>query len=294
MTIKQVTGRVKYRADYASERLTFDPGGMARAGAQLLALDTRVIYDWDGETWVIPVPQGGGGMEQHGNEWHTPDFLEGNTTITPATKTKITYDAKGLVTAGADATPQDVGAEPAGAVATHASVATGIHGVGASTVESASGSASKVSAHAGVTSAVHGFDSSGNAPAQAHGNTRHTSTFVTQTEIDSSITVHAGAADPHTGYQKESEKAAANGYAGLDATVKVPTIQLGGAGADNTKYLRGDQTWVTPTAAAADPSYSPGSFTVATETSRTYGNHLKLTTTQRATVQGTGRLRVIN
>lgn len=32
---------------------------------------------------------------------------------------------------------------------------------------------------------------------------------------------------------------------------KVPTSQLGGSGADNTKYLRGDQTWTAPTASAA-------------------------------------------
>jgi hypothetical protein len=39
-----------------------------------------------------------------------------NTAITGATKTKITYDAKGLVTAGADATAADVGALPTSAV----------------------------------------------------------------------------------------------------------------------------------------------------------------------------------
>lgn len=60
------------------------------------------------------------------------------------------------------------------------------------------------------------------------------------------IATHEAAADPHTGYQKESEKAAASGYASLDAGTKVPTAQLGGAGADGTKFLRGDQTWATP------------------------------------------------
>jgi hypothetical protein len=42
----------------------------------------------------------------------------------------------------------------------------------------------------------------------------------------SQVSAHAGAADPHTGYQKETEKAAANGYASLDATAKVPFGQL--------------------------------------------------------------------
>lgn len=41
---------------------------------------------------------------------------------------------------------------------------------------------------------------------------------------------------------------------------------------------------------AGDPSYSPGSFTVATETGRLLIKRLTLTTTQRATLQGTSRL----
>lgn len=40
------------------------------------------------------------------------------------------------------------------------------------------------------------------------------------------VTAHAAAADPHTGYQKESEKATASGYASLDGSTKVPIAQL--------------------------------------------------------------------
>jgi hypothetical protein len=40
------------------------------------------------------------------------------------------------------------------------------------------------------------------------------------------LATHAGASDPHTGYQKESEKAAASGYASLDGSTKVPIAQL--------------------------------------------------------------------
>lgn len=57
---------------------------------------------------------------------------------------------------------------------------------------------------------------------------------------------HLAAADPHTGYQKESEKGAASGYASLDSSTKVPTTQLGGAGATSSLFLRGDQTWADP------------------------------------------------
>lgn len=42
-----------------------------------------------------------------------------------------------------------------------------------------------------------------------------------------------------------------------------------------------------------DVSYSPGSFTIATETSKTLGKTIKLTTDQRITIEGTGRLRII-
>lgn len=40
------------------------------------------------------------------------------------------------------------------------------------------------------------------------------------------IAAHNAAADPHTGYQKESEKGAANGYASLDGSTLVPAAQL--------------------------------------------------------------------
>jgi hypothetical protein len=63
-------------------------------------------------------------------------FMLPNAPIIGATKTKITYDAKGLVTSGADATYSDVGAEAAGATSTHAGLTTGVHGVGASTIAS--------------------------------------------------------------------------------------------------------------------------------------------------------------
>jgi hypothetical protein len=41
------------------------------------------------------------------------------------------------------------------------------------------------------------------------------------------VTAHASAADPHAGYQKESEKGQASGYAGLDGSALVPLAQLG-------------------------------------------------------------------
>lgn len=52
--------------------------------------------------------------------------------------------------------------------------------------------------------------------------------------------------------EQTANKGAANGYASLDTGAMVPTAQIGGTGADGTKFLRGDRTWATvPTAADA-------------------------------------------
>jgi hypothetical protein len=78
------------------------------------------------------------------------------------------------------------------------------------------------------------------------------------------ITAHESASDPHAGYQKESEKGAANGYAGLGANGFVPTAQLASTAADGTKYLRGDQVWASiPSVTAVDWKESVRAATTA-------------------------------
>lgn len=72
----------------------------------------------------------------------------------------------------------------------------------------------------------------------------------TQYALGTDLTTHEGAADPHTGYQKESEKAAANGYASLGADGKVPSAQLpaetGTVAAQGTYLVSGGQVvWQT-------------------------------------------------
>lgn len=51
-------------------------------------------------------------------------------------------------------------------------------------------------------------------------------TIARDTEVSDAVTAHNVAADPHTGYQKESERAAASGYASLDSGTKVPIAQV--------------------------------------------------------------------
>lgn len=71
--------------------------------------------------------------------------------------------------------------------------------------------------------------------------------LATDVEVTGAVSAHAAAADPHTGYQKESEKGAASGYASLDGTTKVPTAELGTGTASSSTYLRGDRTWAAVT-----------------------------------------------
>lgn len=67
------------------------------------------------------------------------------------------------------------------------------------------------------------------------------------------------------------------------------------AGAGVTAAVSGSVATITIAGGGgSDPSYSPGTLTIATETARLFMNHVKLTTTQRITVAGTGRMRVSN
>lgn len=73
----------------------------------------------------------------------------------------------------------------------------------------------------GVANGYASLDSGGTVP-----DAQLPSTIARDTEISTAVTAHAVAADPHTGYQKESEKGVANGYASLGSDGLVPTNQL--------------------------------------------------------------------
>ena len=71
-------------------------------------------------------------------------------------------------------------------------------------------------------------------------------------EAGSAVANHVAAADPHTQYQKESEKGSANGYASLGADGKVPSGQLPSSGSDPWTVLSLSSDFTTTSATAVD------------------------------------------
>ncbi|HXH05372.1 MAG TPA: hypothetical protein VNI83_02160 [Vicinamibacterales bacterium] len=76
-----------------------------------------------------------------------------------------------------------------------------------------------IRARKGASCTVEGNAGSGDHPDLA---THDAMGLVTETELDA----HEVATDPHTIYQRESEKGLANGYASLDTSAKVPDAQI--------------------------------------------------------------------
>ena len=79
-------------------KLTINTEGQVISGTTLSASDIPVL-DWSKITTGKPTTLSGYGIT---------DAVQSNTTITGATKCKITYDTKGLVTAGADLSASDI------------------------------------------------------------------------------------------------------------------------------------------------------------------------------------------
>jgi len=80
--------------------------------------------------------------------------------------------------------------------------------------------------------------------------------------------------------------------AGDITTGTMAPARLGSGSGGAIRFLREDSTWQKVSILSTSYSYSPGSFTIETEVYAMMSNHLKLASTQRATLQGTGRLRI--
>ena len=95
-------------------KITYDSKGLVTAGADAttadIAASSNKNYVTDAEKTVLGNTSGTNTGDQVLPTLSSLGAVAGNSTITGATKTKITFDSKGLVTAGADATTADIAA----------------------------------------------------------------------------------------------------------------------------------------------------------------------------------------
>jgi hypothetical protein len=77
-----------------------------------------------------------------------------------------------------------------------------------------------------------------------------------------------------TGAEQTANKGAANGYAELNSSTRVPTAQLGSGTANSTTYLRGDGAWATAVEPVGIVDLVDGA-TIATDASS--GKHFRVT-----------------
>jgi hypothetical protein len=103
---------------------------------------------------------------EHGNAKHNPDFEQEGV----AASLVGTHEAKTTGIHGVGGSTVESASGSQGKVDTHEAKTTGIHGVGASTIESASGAQGKVDTHEAKTTGVHGAGSNylAQAPAASH------------------------------------------------------------------------------------------------------------------------------
>jgi hypothetical protein len=90
-------------------------------------------------------------------------------------------------------------------------------------------------------------------PIATHGNAAHTTPYADAAAVAAAVKAHDDATTVHaaaTSLELTARKGAANGYAGLDETQKVPAVNLGGQSTQAGEFLASDRTWKVPVAGA--------------------------------------------
>ena len=106
-----------------------------------------------------------------------------------------------------------------------------------------------------------------------------------------------------TTYERQANKAAASGYASLNASTRVPTAELGSGVADAASFLRGDSSWqkvaqdlgcrVRKSANQSIPNATVTTVTWDTEDYDTDTMHDNVTNNTRLTIQTAGKYLIV-
>jgi hypothetical protein len=137
--------------------------------------------------------------------------------------------------------------------------------------------ADALATHAADTTSVHGI--------------ADTTVLATDAEVATAVSDHAAAANPHPTYLTQTEGDAA--YQPLDSDLTaIAALSTTAFGRSLLALADAAALAAAHSHAGASTTYAPGSFTVATGNYAVMVRRLELTTTQRATLAGTARLRI--
>lgn len=117
----------------------------------------------------------------------------------------------------------------------------------------------------------------------------NTTQVATTAFVAGELATHAAAADPHAGYQKESERGVANGYAPLDASNLIPTVHMPPLAVNETYTVVSQAAMLALTAQRGDMAIRTDNgktYVLATDSPSTLGDWKE--------VQATGQVVSVN
>lgn len=237
--------RIQLRRGLAADWASHNP--LLAQGEVGYETDTRKWKVGNGtDNWnILPYMEGGagGGMEQHGNEYHTPDMA-------------LDSDLAAHVAAAAPHSGHETPAGAQGKVDTHAALATGVHGVGAGTVAKVADIAVDANLSAAAQDAVGKRHDNANDPsadqkaalAGTNGAPGDANRYVTNADPR-----NTDARTP-TAHQHDASDVNAGTLDG-DRLPAMSTTKKGGVPATGTPtnlFLRDDGSWATPAGGSHD------------------------------------------
>jgi len=216
---------------------------------------------------------------------HDADYEATGATATHSADTTAVHGIVDTSALSLTSHDHDTDYEAVGGIATHSADTTAVHGIVDTSALSLTSHDHDADYEASGAIATHSADST-----SIHGIT-DTSVLATAATLATAITNHEAAANPHATYLTQAEGDAA--YQPLDSDLTaIAALTTTAFGRALLALADGAALGAAHSHSGASTTYAPGSFTVATGNYSIMSKRLELTTTQRATLAGTARLRI--